>query len=198
MTGDPTLDTTVSALILHLEAHPQARAEDAYKLLHQSVFGPGHMVSSRAAAAGYLDQELSALASTGGTEPMCEDLGGEPGMVRLHLRPLRDRGADIESLIDAFVASANTVEGSPARMTRLMEVAGGSLRFAGHGEVATALGELGRRLEAEGYPAVHHSGAFREAYRPAYRVVMKELAVEHRWCQESAPTPPGDTAGAAG
>jgi hypothetical protein len=37
------------------------------------------------------------------------------------------------------------------------------------------LQEYGARMEALGFPAVHHSEAYQLAYRPAYRVIVREF-----------------------
>jgi len=41
----------------HLDDHPLAGAEDLYKFLHQAVYGPGHAIPNREAAAAWLERE---------------------------------------------------------------------------------------------------------------------------------------------
>lgn len=39
-------------------------------------------------------------------------------------------------------------------------------------------GALGAKMAAVGWPAAHHTAAFRDAYRPAYRIVARELLAD--------------------
>ncbi len=167
--------TRIERLRAHLQAHPAAGAADAYKLLHQSVFGPAHLISDRAAAASYLEREWSSMGPTLPGEPLVEPLADDPPLVRVNLRPFRDRGGDRERLLDAMVATANQVRGEAATFAACLAAAVplvGELR----GETAAAeLGELARAAAGQGYPAAHHSPAYQEAHRPAYRVVLAPL-----------------------
>jgi hypothetical protein len=181
--GGAAAEDRVAALADHLLRHPEAEATDAYKFLHQGVFGPGHMVSDRAAAARYLEGELASLSSGDAFEPLCEPLGGDPSLVRIHLRPFVSAGHDPDDLVDAFVASANRVTGSPEAMDRVLESAIRWLEADGQSGLATELGRLRTELQPEAFPALHHSAAYRTAYHPAYRVVLEESARQHTWCQ---------------
>jgi hypothetical protein len=170
----------------HLRSHPLAGAEDLYKLLHQSVFGPGHAIPSREAAQAYLERELAGLAAPLADEPRCEALGGEPPLVRVNLRPFAAAGGDSEALLDELVAEANQPRGNAELMARVLDLAVRYLGCAGRGELAPELERLGAELAPKGYPAIHHSELYREAYRPAYRVVGAERAAARGWCREDA------------
>ena len=169
----------------HLDNHPMAGAEDLYKFLHQAVYGPGHAVENRAAAAAWLDAEIEDLGPLLDGEPRCEPLGGEPPLVRINLRPYLAGGNDPQLLIDAFVASANRKRGSPYRMETVLSLAASYVQCAGRGELAPELESLSAELAEQGYPAIHHSEAYAGAYHPAYRVVDEALATEHGWCGET-------------
>ena len=67
-------------------------------------------------------------------------------------------------------------------VTGLLDNAVAALEAGGHADLATALSELAAELAPEGYPAIHHSQSFRDAYQPAYRVVVAELAIAAGWC----------------
>ncbi len=182
--GNP-VQQQVAALEDHLLRHPAATAADAYKLLHQGVFGPGHMVHDTAAAAAYLAQELADLEPVEHSDPLCESLGGDPAVVRIHLRPFRAAGGDPAELIAAFVASAGRVRGSAGRMEAVLGAAVEALRQGGRAAMAAELDRLRAELGPQGFPALHHSDEYREAYKPAYRVALRELADRHGWCEAS-------------
>lgn len=180
---------TLTALDTHLATHPAAEAEDIYKLLHQAVTGPGHAVNDPMSARRWLDREIAGLAPTGIDEPLCEPIGGEPAMVRIHLRPFVARGLDPVGLADAFVASAAGPPPDPARLDAAVQRTADHLRDSGDTDRADALLTLRTELAARGFPATHHSSAFRAAYAPAYRVVRRGLAEAAGWCDHPATTP---------
>jgi hypothetical protein len=174
--------TIMVAFGAHLDSHPMAGAQDLYKFLHQAVYGPGHAISNRAAAAAWMEREIGELGPRIEDEPPCAPLGGEPIIVRVNLRPLLAAGGDPDELLDAFEASANEVRGTSQRMAVVLSLATKYLGCAGRGELAPALETLAAELGEQGYPAIHHSQSYLEAYHPAYRVVLESLATDHAWC----------------
>jgi hypothetical protein len=171
----PGVSDRITHLREHLRAHPEAEAQDVYKLLHQSVFGPGHLIPDRDAADRYLEREWAGLGETLPGEPLLEALADSPPLVRVNLRPYRDAGGSREVLVDALVTSAARVVGETATFTACLEAAVVVLREERGEAAAEELRRLAERAAGEGYPALHHSEAYREAYRPAYRVVLREL-----------------------
>jgi hypothetical protein len=159
----------------HLARYPLAAAEDAYKFVHQSVFGPAHAILSRDDARRYLDEELAALPPGPAAEPMLDLLSDDPALVRVNLRPFVAEGGDRERLLDAFVATASRVHGDPTIMRERLGAAVAVLRELGRAKAADGLAELAADMARNGYPAAHHSEAYRVAYRPAYRVVLRPL-----------------------
>lgn len=177
--------TIMVAFGAHLEDHSFAGAEDLYKFLHQAVYGPGHAIPNREAAAGWLQRELEGLGPLLDDDPMCESLGGDPPLVRVNLRSFVADGGDPDLLLDAFVASANRERGDSHRMETVLSLATSYVQCAGRGELAPELKALSAEMAENGYPAIHHSEAYAEAYQPAYRVIEKAFAAEHGWCEET-------------
>ena len=178
--------TIMVAFGAHLEDHSFAGAEDLYKFLHQAVYGPGHAIPNREAAAGWLQRELEGLGPLLEDEPTCESLGGEPPLVRVNLRPFVADGGDPDLLLDAFVASANRERGDSHRMETVLSLAASYVQCAGRGELAPELKALSAEMADKGYPAIHHSETYVETYHPAYRVVDEALATDHGWCEEES------------
>lgn len=180
--GPTWIERTLDALAVHLEHHPDAEAADVYKLLHQAVMGPGHAIPDRERAARWLDEELAGLGPPAPNEPLCEPLGGEPAMVRIHLRPFLAAGGSRDRLLEAFVATANDVHPAPARFAGLVRSAVVALADVSRTDLADGLARLAGDLEPSEFPALHHSDAFEAGYRPAYRVVALDRARRERWC----------------
>ena len=166
----------------HLDDHPLAGAEDLYKFLHQAVYCPGHAISDREAAEAWMEREIESVDPPIEGELSCEALGGEPPLVRVNLRPFVVRGFDSDQLLEAFIASAILARGTTRRMEVVLVLATSYVQCAGRGELAPELRVLATELFKKGYPAIHHSEAYVEAYKPAYRVVDEILAAEHGWC----------------
>lgn len=160
-------------LVAHLRRYPLATAEDVYKFVHQSVYGPAHFIPDVAAARAYLDEELATLPPGPPDEPLVEELSVD--MVRVNLRPFVAGGGDREALLAALVASAAAVRGEPETMRSRLAAACRVLEESGRDGEAGRLAVLSQRLAAEGFPARHHSDAYANAYRPAYRVILRAL-----------------------
>jgi len=173
------------------------RAQDIYKLVHQGVYGPGHLVASVPRARAILNEELLSLATqcrvqsakcrmqNSEAEELIEEIDPRGRLVRVNLRPF-SRSAEVRSqrsecrrqkggsdwLVEAMVESAARVKGDPRIMKRRLAAA---VRWC-RGNLprqATELERLSAQAEASDFPAVHHSPAYRRAYRPAYRVVLR-------------------------
>lgn len=153
----------------HLDRYPLLQAADIYKLLHQSVFGPGHIIRSREQARQHLVEEMSGLTRAADEEIESIDPAGL--VVRVNLRPLVGHGAALDRLVDALVDSARLVRGAPAelraRLAAALDWCRQSLPAA-----ADELAAIASQTEAAGFPACHHSKVYVKNYQPAYRVVL--------------------------
>ncbi len=156
--GDPLVAELVTS---HARAHPTWQADDVYKLLHQSVLGPGHAVDDPAAAAEWLDREIRSLGLPMRGEPAVEPLAGP--YVRVNLRPWLAEGGDAHALLGAFLFAAEAPAGTKAELERRLSAA---VPLVGQAAEARF-----RELAAAGYPAMHHSEAYTLAHAPAYRVI---------------------------
>ena len=160
-------ETTKRFLLDQCARYPALRPTDLLKALHQSVFGCGHFVTDEAAGLAYLREEVP---SRSGVEPL------DGGFCRVHLGVLRETGLRPETLFRLFVLSAQTPCGT---VEALEEKLADLLALAAEGRLPFSYEETARAVEdwrEAGFPACHHSPAFRAAYGPAYRVVRREYA----------------------
>jgi len=101
-----TNDGAWAALIRsHLARYPAMQPADAYKLLHQATLGSEHAMPSRAMAEQWLAREIAAL-PPGPAEPTVDTLGMGGRFARIHLRPFLTAGGSPDSLLTAFVRTA--------------------------------------------------------------------------------------------
>jgi hypothetical protein len=185
-------DPLTSVLDWHLAHYPLIRAADIYKLVHQSVFGPGHIITDPAAARAALAAELAAvrrrccLQSVEPEEPL--DPAGR--LIRVNLEPLRAVADAADRLLPVLLATAAEVTGDAGLMSsRLAEALAWSREKLA--EQVEPLAALIIESAAGGWPARHHSAVYATAYRPAYRVVSAA-----RWPGVAPVT--GDCAGPPG
>jgi hypothetical protein len=167
-------DEAVADLIrAHAARYPRLEAQDLYKLLHQAALGSEHAVAGEAAARQWLVREMAGL-GPGPGEPLIDPVSPDGRLARVHLRPYLAAGHAPDRLVDAFVRTASRVEGSVSRLARYGAIA---WHLAEQGQLplgADAVAALFEAQAAAGYPAAHHSVAYRDAYAPAYRVVLVE------------------------
>ncbi len=153
-----------------LGRRPVMEAEDLYKLCYQAAMGSSHAVTDEEGAAGWLVDEMSRMGE-GPEDPLVEPICPWGGMVRVNLRPLREAGLDPLPVLRGFLRTSWEHRGEPERLRLMLRWL---LAMQGEGKLprsSEGLPGLVREMERQELPAVHHGSAYREAFRPAYRVV---------------------------
>ena len=149
----------------HQIRYPAMQAQDAYKLAHQAACGPAHAIVNSEDAQNWLEEEVQSLHNPY-PEPAIDPISPDGCLVRVHLAPYLAAGGSIETFLDAFIATSHEFI---ANYTQLKTYLDSAL------PLFPGLESLGEALKTQGYPAAHHSEAYRTAYKPAYRVVLKHL-----------------------
>ena len=153
-------------LITHAKRYPLMQPRDAVKLIYQNEFGGGHLIRDEQACLNYLRREYVFVAKDP-TVPLYEDIGN--GIVRVNLAAVKPE--DLEQLGRDFIRSAAKHKGTLDSFLNKLEV----LRMlTTEGVFAFDLDALNTYLseyKAAGYPAVSHSEQYRQAYKPAYRII---------------------------
>ncbi|MBQ8624324.1 MAG: hypothetical protein IJ424_08190 [Oscillospiraceae bacterium] len=164
--------TVKSALLTNALKHAKMRPQDAVKLVYQACFGPGHLISDPQKAFEYLKAEYEATRPRE-TAPLCEPIG--LGMARVNLAALDPNGVEIEKLFAAFIASSKIKNSDMAEFLKALELLKSLCK---DGVFRFGVDELNAYLEdyaKAGYPMVSHSKEYKQAYEPAYRVVLEEI-----------------------
>ena len=155
-------------LIAHAKLYPLMQPTDAVKLIYQNEFGGGHLIRDEQACLNYLRREYTSVAKDP-TVPLYEDIGN--GIIRVNLAAVKPE--DLEQLGRAFIDSAAKHKGTMDRFLNKLEVL---RKLANEGVFnfdTNALNAYLSEYEAAGYPAVSHSPEYRQAYKPAYRIIRK-------------------------
>ena len=163
------MNNTQQKLIAHAKKYPALQTEDVFKYIFQSAFGCEHLVSNEEVALAYIKREYESVSKT--AEPYVEPLDGEYS--RVYLSCLNE-GLTSETLARLFCLSAKREGQGRVALEQKIEVA---KALVASGELPLEGEEFAQKLATWknlGYPAVHHSNAFREAYKPAYRVIANQ------------------------
>jgi hypothetical protein len=158
-----------------LQRHPAMQIQDLYKLVYQAALGNEHLMTDSAMVHNYLIRELESVQADS-NEPLLEAISFDGAAVRLNLRPFKARQGDHRALFQAMMQTARNFQKSPGRLARYLSRLE---QMADSGDIpfeATAVQSVFREMREKGYPAVHHSAAYKERYAPAYRVILKKYA----------------------
>ena len=158
-------------LIATAKAYPLASVSDYIKLIYQNEFGNAHMKESGMNLSAELRKE--AFYGQSGAH-LFEKIGN--GYYRIYLKNAMEVGASPDTIYKMCMATAAQAHGSQDRFLDKLEF---FYRMTRDGKLPLSEGALRLYMlnyEAAGFPAVHHSAAYKTAYHPAYRVVHQEFA----------------------
>lgn len=172
--GAQDIETFVAGM---LQQYPQARLLDIYKSCFQDYMGAEHLVSDTASVRAYLQQELDATSADDLLPWYWEPCGVNGNYVRVSLRSVLEGLITADELLDAFIASANTL-GRPS-------VEDWSRQWHDMIAVIDCMGINLPQYEqdkqfiddvlAQGRYAISHSSDYRDAYAPHYRIVRRDI-----------------------
>ena len=148
----------------HLERYPAMRQQDTVKFVFQAMLGVGHLLSSREAVEGYITQEMGPLPADE-AEPLCETLS--PSWCRLNLRSAKKEGITPSVIAGLMFSSDNHIPFTRQDVFDFCAELAGSEK-----SLITDPAALNDILDETWLPS--HSSAYREQYRPAYRVIPAE------------------------
>lgn len=149
--------------------HPVMEPVDVMKLCFQAAFGAEHLLEDREAAYQYLLRECDQVQPEQ-SEPLYESISGD--VCRVNLRAWKYRKLPVEWFFQMFAATAaRPPQGGMAMFQNcLQEVSEladtGTFHFS-----RKEWEEFLRDYPADNPVAVHHSEAYRQTERPAYRLV---------------------------
>ena len=171
------------AIDVQLGQYPESRVTDIYKNFCQDNLGPGHLIPNPQSARDYLLSELQEyredLDSARYDKPALRytPVGDRHNYVRVDLSVVLDGLIDEETLLDAFVRSAN--EGrilSEKDWVRKWHRVAAVIRRR-YPDIPGAEADLAAldSLVGAGHLIMHHSEEFSEAYHPHYRIVASDI-----------------------
>ena len=166
-----------------LGQYPESRVTDIYKNFCQDNLGPGHLIPNPQSARDYLLSELQEyredLDSARYDKPALRytPVGDRHNYVRVDLSVVLDGLIDEETLLDAFVRSANEGRILPEKdWVRKWHRVADVIRRR-YPDIPGAEADLAAldSLVGAGHLIMHHSEEFSEAYNPHYRIVASDI-----------------------
>ncbi len=152
-------------LLRHYEAFPKLQLEDIFKFLHQGTFGPGHLIASAKDAEEGILREME---KAEGLAPYpIESLGTFSRVPLALLNP--------KTMAKLLFLSAKAEAEEKETLPQKLEMAKALIKEKILPFSLEDFNEKAKKWEAEGFPPVHHSEAFRAAYSPSYRVLKTDL-----------------------
>lgn len=144
--------------------YPRMEPQDYGKLIYQSEFGPRHLVEDTQIILSEINRERAEVSQD--SYPQMPELIGN-GLCRFPLSMCKsDRDGNL--LAELFALTARKHYGSKSGMLEKLRLL---QEFSIPGMDAWA-----EKWREEGYPAVRHSRAYREAYQPHYRLLRRDYA----------------------
>ncbi len=169
-------------LLEQIERHPSADPQDIVKHIYQAAHGAEHLLSDPDWARQYLEREFAGLEPvlTAGQrqEVLWEQISED--VCRIDLRAWKKSGMPLEWLFRMFVSSASVRSDSREVFAEYLETAE---------QVLNGIWAMGKRTvgfteedwmtyleeyRQAGMPPVRHSVRYREAEKPAYRIVSSK------------------------
>ncbi|MCK4505174.1 MAG: hypothetical protein KAW14_06130 [Candidatus Aegiribacteria sp.] len=157
----------------NLDRHPLMTSSDIYKLLFQAAMGNSHAFIDIESARSMLEKELMNPGS-GPVEPLKDVISPCGRITRVNLRPYAGEKLDSEVLLSAFIRTGREFRGSEDTLelycSWFIHMKDKDLLAVKFRNIDTFF----KDMMSSGFPAVHHSAIYRNAYSPAYRVVALE------------------------
>jgi hypothetical protein len=156
------------------ERYPKMKIEDFVKFLYLGTMGNSHIIDDINAVKRKLSFELLSVIARD-DEPMFEELTPDTDMIKLNLRPYKDKNGTSDLILSAMLETAETFEQQP---DRFKEYCGELLKLTKDKVLPftqKAVKEYLALLENPKFSPIHHSEEYKELYRPAYRVIKKSI-----------------------
>ncbi len=167
----------ISLLKEHFEEYRLMQPQDAVKLAFQSAYGCGHLLPGSGRCMQMIEAELEATPENPDELPFV--LIGN-GLCRLNLAApmVRALGADV--ICRMMEITQQEVAGRKGNDMKFMKATNAVAVLCDRGEAPFSYRDFCAYLDdycEAGRPVVSHTQTYRDAYHPAYRVVLSDLAL---------------------
>ncbi|MBU0713237.1 hypothetical protein KJ762_00200 [bacterium] len=168
------LNNWAKLLNQHLDKYPEMQAADIYKLIYQSIRGPGHLGADAEMIRKYLDEELAEIEANPDISLM-ETISPDSEFVRINLKKFKNLELPAEMLVQTIILSSRNLSSDKKTLKKIWN---GIKKQVKAGHIQTDYQEFFKYfqfIEENNYPVVHHSKRYMQCYSPSYRVVLKSV-----------------------
>jgi uridine kinase len=159
-------------ILQHYHDYPQAELQDLFKLLHQSEFGPGHLIADTEENFKRLVTEFKGLKNAI-KDHVIDYL--TPHLCRLHLQVLNQSSLQIHTLQRFFELSAAELQGNVTGYYEKIDALRELCAERNFPFNAKQVDQFKAKIDIAPLKPIRHSETYRTAYAPAYRVVDKKF-----------------------
>lgn len=153
-----------------LYSHGSIQSQDVVKLCYQVAFGAEHLLNDVEAAKGYFDREFRETEAA--DIPIYEPISDE--FCRVNIAAWKYNGLAPKFLFNMFVASVAPVTNGNDLFLKMLEEAAEVISQGGI-HISLAKHKLFiQEYLSNGIRPVHHSQEYREAEKPAYRILNRK------------------------
>jgi len=162
-------------LIKEFTRFPKSKVQDYYKLLFQAVYGAKHMIQNYNDCFEMLDKEISKI------EPdihyqLYNDISLTFPLIRVNLSRCKADKIDRHTISKAFFEGAKIdIKIDTLEFETYIDVAVNALKKHPFNIIEKDLEEFIKQIKKIGFLAVHHSEAYRDSYKPHYRVIPLKI-----------------------
>lgn len=150
-----------------LSIHRSMRPSDVAKLCYQAAYGAEHLLTDVERAKRYFDSEFDSVEERGGD--ILELIS--PSVARIDLGAWKSAKIPKDWLFNIFLSSATVANGGRETLLRYLSEAETCLDSSHVGFSRDEWSEFIQAYKNQGMPAIHHSEEYRQAEKPAYRIV---------------------------
>lgn len=150
-----------------LELHSSMQPQDVIKLCYQAAFGAEHLLLDKERALIYFNEEYE------NTEPHASNLYEQisPEIYRINLSAWKDSNMPSDWLFEMFVNSMKPVENGDALFLEYLKTLDENFEKLPFSFSLNEWLDFKANYLKDGIRAIHHSQTYRDAEKPAYRIV---------------------------
>jgi len=158
----------------HLKGYPSMELQDVYKLLYQSVMGPAHFLQDEALAYSYLKKEFECISEDHETE-LYVDISLDHELVRLNIPIFRKKGS-LDALFEMMCETQRKMIPDKNELKYYWFELGSLIEDNRFEQFTPHQWKIMNNIVSKDvFPHFSHSAAYKNLYRPSYRIVLREL-----------------------
>lgn len=163
------MDELITIIKQNINKYPLCEVRDIIKLIYQNEFGNGHMLGDKSKVLAMIMAEYKESTVP---YPLFENIGNN--YYRLNLGQAKKLNIDPDIIADVFIKSAEYSVGSKKQFCKKIEAfidICESLNFT-----KTDALDIFNHIKESNFAPISHSDEYKKVYKPAYRLVHKNVA----------------------